>query len=420
MNLPRVVKVKQHLQGPSVEHIEPTVAAELSRIGLSEKVSPGMRIAITAGSRGIANIHLIIKAVVDQLKGWGAAPFIIPAMGSHGGATAEGQEEVLRSLGITEAFCGAPILSSMEVVRIGETADGMEVYTDKYASESDGVVVVGRIKVHTDFQSPHGFESGLMKMISVGMGKHKQALALHAYGVPGIRDMMPEVAMIVLEKMPILCGIGIIENALEKTALIEAVRTEDIPTREKELLKYSASLMPKLPIEELDILMVDRIGKNFSGTGMDTNIIGRVRIAGVTEFEKPRIKYIVAGDLDETSQGNALGIGLADVTTKRLFDKINFQKTNENVITSSFLHRGMIPLVLDNDRQAVETALRANWGVESSQARFARILSTLHLEHLYVSESLLPELQGRSDLEIIGEPEPMTFDVNGNFTAWEM
>ncbi|MDF2964581.1 MAG: hypothetical protein K0S39_6316 [Paenibacillus sp.] len=402
----------------AAEQIERTVMEEMSRTGMNRLVTPGMRIALTAGSRGIANIHLILKAVVKQLRDWGAEPFIFPAMGSHGGATAEGQVEVLHGYGVTEQFCGAPIISSMEVAHIGRTPDGVDVYTDRHAWEADGIMIIGRIKVHTDFQSPHGFESGLMKMAAIGMGKHKQALALHHHGVPGIRDMMPEVAKVVLEKAKIIGGIGIVENALEQTAIIEAIPAEAIPARERELLKLSASYMPSLPAQDLDVLMVDHIGKNFSGTGMDTNIIGRVRIHGVNDFDKPRIKYVIAGDLSEESHGNALGIGLADLTTKRLFDKIDFQKTNENVITSTFLHRAMIPIILENDREALATALKANWGVDPAKARFARIHSTLHLEHLYVSESLIPEIQQRSDADIIGEPEPMSFDAHGNFTAW--
>ncbi|NOU94787.1 DUF2088 domain-containing protein [Paenibacillus sp. LMG 31456] len=420
MEYPKVIIIKQKLQGPmiAVAHIERTVSEEMQRIGMRSHITPGMRIALTAGSRGIANIHLIIRAVVSQLKEWGAAPFIIPAMGSHGGATAGGQIEVLHGYGVTEAFCGAPIVSSMEVAHIGSTLAGVAVYTDQHAWEADGIIIIGRIKVHTDFQSPHGFESGLMKMAAIGMGKHKQALALHHHGVIGIRDMMPEVAKVVLEKANILCGIGIVENALEQTALIEAIPSELIPVREAELLKLSATYMPSLPVEDLDILMVDHIGKNYSGTGMDTNIIGRVRIHGVDDFDKPRIKYVIAGDLSEESHGNALGIGLADLTTKRLFDKIDFQKTNENVITSTFLHRAMIPIILDNDKEALTAALKANWGVKPEQARFARIHSTLHLEHLYVSESLIPEIRQRSDIEIMGAPERMSFDEQGNFASW--
>jgi Lactate racemase N-terminal domain len=415
MSLPKVIKIKQHFSGPVVEDINSTISVQLHSV-LGNQITPGMRIAITAGSRGIANIHRIIRATVQYLKENGAEPFIIPAMGSHGGATAEGQVEVLESLGITEAFCGAPIHSSMDVVEIGSTAEGVPVYVDKYAWEADAIVLMGRVKVHTDFKSPIGIESGLMKMAAIGMGKHKQALAIHLHGVHGIRDIMPQVARVVFEKANILCGVAIVENAFEQTARIEAVRTEQIEERERELLKESADLMPSLPVENIDLLIVDEIGKNYSGTGMDTNIIGRLRILDVEEPSTPNIKYIIASDLSEASHGNALGIGLADLTTRRLFDKIDFQKMNENVITSSFLHRAMIPIVMDNDQAAVAAALRSTWGVPSEQARVVRIPNTLHLEYLYVSESLLPELRNNPSVEIIGELQEMQFDQTGHFS----
>lgn len=414
MYLPKVVKVKQHFSGPVVEDVDATVSAQLSTV-LSGEMS-GMRIAITAGSRGIANIHRIIRATVQYLKMNGAEPFIIPAMGSHGGATAEGQIEVLESLGITEAFCGAPIQSSMEVVEIGQTDQGVPVYVDKHAWQADAIVLMGRVKVHTDFKSPIGIESGLMKMAAIGMGKHKQALAIHKYGVHGIRDIMPHVARVIFDKANILCGVAIVENAFEQTAKIEAIPTGMIEERERELLKESAALMPSLPIEHIDLLIVDEIGKNYSGTGMDTNIIGRLRILGVDEPSSPKIKYILASDLSEPSHGNALGIGLADLTTRRLFEKLDFKKMNQNVVTSSFLHRAMIPIVMDNDRVAVETALRSTWGVPSKEARVVRIPNTLHLEYLYVSESLLPELQGNSSVEILEKPKDMQFDETGHFS----
>ncbi|TBL75781.1 lactate racemase domain-containing protein [Paenibacillus thalictri] len=415
MKLPRMVQVKQHFTGPAVDDIEAEVWKQLSLAGLDSKVTPGMRIALTAGSRGIANIALIIKAAVAKLKSLGAEPFIIPAMGSHGGATAEGQVKVLASLGVTEAYCEAPILSSMEVVQIGETERGIPVYVDRHASEGDGIILIGRVKVHTDFKSPIGIESGIMKMSAIGLGKHKQALAIHNYGVEGIRDFMPEVARVVLQKASILCGVVIVENAYEQTAVIEAIPTEKIEERERELLRFSASLMPKLPVDRLDVLFVDQIGKNFSGTGMDTNIIGRMRISGVEEPASPVIQYVIAGDLSEECQGNALGVGLADLTTKRLFDKIDYHKTNENVITSTFLHRAMIPIILENDRAALTTALRCSWGVKPEQARVMRIANTLHLEHLYVSEALLPEIQALDYVEIVGEPADMQFDEHGFF-----
>lgn len=418
MKFPRVVKIKQQFHGPVVENIDAEIASQLAGVELDEQIKPGMRIAITAGSRGIANIAEIIRACVNELKKLGANPFIVPTMGSHGGATAKGQVEVLESLGITEEFCGAPILSSMEVVQVGETPAGMPVYLDKNASEADGIILMGRVKVHTDFKSPIGIESGLMKMAAIGLGKHKQALLIHSYGVHGIRDIMPEVAKVLLKKAKILCGVAILENALEQTSIIEAIPTGLIQQREAELLKTSASLMPKLPVEDVDVLLVDEIGKNYSGTGMDTNIIGRIRILGVEEPVSPRIKYIVASNVSEESHGNALGIGLADLTTRRLFNQVNHQKMNENVITSTFLSRAAIPIVLENDREAIAAASRANWGVEPEQMRFIRIPNTLHLEYLYVSETLLPEIADLKHVEVIGEPEEMVFDENGYFPKW--
>jgi hypothetical protein len=410
-----MVKIRQQLSGPAVADIEHTIANQFLVCEASKQISPGMRVAITAGSRGIANIPQIIRAVVQELKKRGAAPFIVPAMGSHGGATAEGQVEVLRGLGITEEYCGAPILSSMEVVEVGTTSAGMPVHVDKHAWEADGIILMGRVKVHTDFKSPIGIESGLMKMAAIGLGKHKQALLLHSHGVRGIRDMMPEVARVVIEKAKILCGIAILENALEQTAKIEVVPTGKIEEQERKLLKESAAFMPKLPAEDIDILIVDEIGKNYSGTGMDTNIIGRMRIHGVEEPASPRVKYIIAGDLSDESHGNALGIGLADLTTKRLFEKIDFQKMNENVITSTFIQRGMIPLVLANDQEALYVALRSNWGINPKDARIMRIPNTLHLEYLFVSEALLPEMKELKHVEIIGEPQDISFDQNGNY-----
>jgi hypothetical protein len=333
-------------------------------------------------------------------------------MGSHGGATAEGQVELLESFGITEKYCQAPILSSMDVVTIGETEEGIAVYMDQHAFGSDGVILINRIKLHTDFKS--NIESGLMKMATIGLGKHKQALMLHSYGIHGIRDMMPKAARIVFNSGKILCGIGIVENASEQTSLLEMIPTPLIEEREQELLNKSASLMPKLLMEDIDLLIVDEIGKNYSGTGMDTNIIGRIRILGVQEPASPRIKYILARDLSEESHGNALGIGLADVTTQRLLDKIDYLKMNENVITSTFLARASVPIVLENDRLAIEAALRSNWGVPSQSAKIVHISNTLHLEELLVSEAVLSDLQGMDNIEILGDAEDMAFDNNGN------
>src|SRR5690625_2363361 len=281
VDLPKVVKIKQHFTGPKIENIEETVTAEFAKAEIEKKIKPNRNIAITAGSRGIANIAKVIRAVVSEVKKRGAHPFIVPAMGSHGGAKAEGQIEVLESLGITEDYCGAPIRATMEVVNLGKTETDANVYMDKIAYESDGVILVNRIKLHTDFSS--NIESGLMKIASVGLGNHKQALAIHARGVIGLKQDMPAVARALFASDKILLGVGLVVNSFEETAIIEAIPVENIQEREQALLEESKNLFPSLPVDELDTLLIDEIGKNYSGSGMDTNVIGRLLIEGEKE-----------------------------------------------------------------------------------------------------------------------------------------
>jgi hypothetical protein len=370
-----------------------------------------MSVALTAGSRGIAQIDGILRSLVGILKEMSAEPFIVPAMGSHGGATAEGQVEILESLGVTEGFCGAPIRSSMEVVRIGETGRGVPVYMDRIASEADGVVLVNRVKAHTDFRS--SIESGLMKMASIGLGKHEQALALHGYGVEGIRDFMVEVADEVLGSGHVLFGVATVETAYDEPAIIEAIPVGEIHEREAELLAEYMGMMPSLPVSDVDVLYVDALGKNYSGTGMDTNVIGRFRILGVDEPESPAVKYIVVGDVSEESHGNALGVGLADLTTQRLADRVEREAMNANVITSTFVERAKVPMVLASDEEALRTAIRCNWGVPPKETRLVRIPNTLHLEYLYVSENMVDEALANAKTEAVGDPEELRFDPEG-------
>ncbi|WP_100397954.1 lactate racemase domain-containing protein [Bacillus sp. FJAT-44742] len=410
---PKVAKIRQSFDRPQVTAIEQVVSEELDKEAIKCQIKPGASIAITAGSRGIANIALIIKEVIRQLKEKGANPFIVPAMGSHGGATAEGQVKVLNSLGITEEYSGAPIKSSMQTVQIGTTEEELPVYMDKNAYEADGVIVMGRIKPHTDFRAT--IESGICKMASIGLGKHDQALALHTLGIHGIRDVMPKAAKVIFDSGKVLFGIGIVENAYDETAIIEAIPTKNIFEREAELLQQASQFMPSLPVKNCDILFVDEIGKNFSGTGMDTNIIGRIRISGVQEPENPQIKYIIVGDVSDPSHGNALGIGLADLTTERLLNKINFQAMNENVITSTFLARASIPIVLKNDKGALEAAMRGNWGVNGEDTRFVRIPNTLEISTLYVSETVFEEIKDDNSIEVLEPPREIIFDDKGNF-----
>jgi len=415
MALPKFAKIRQNFQAESMTNIPKKVADEFIQVQADDKVKPGMEIAITVGSRGIANIPLIVKSTADEIKKRGATPFIIPAMGSHGGATAEGQIEVLDGLGVTEESTGCEIRSSMEVVEIGKTSAGIPVYIDQHAYQADGIIVMGRVKPHTDFKKE--IESGVLKMASIGMGKHKQALALHSYGIKGIRDMMPDVGKVAIRNSNTLFGVAIVENAHEETAIIEAILPDEIEMRERELLTKAFDLMPSLPVNELDILVVDEIGKNYSGTGMDTNIIGRIRVLGVEEPKKPDIKYVIASDLSEASHGNALGIGLADLTTNRLFEKIDFAAMNENVITSTFLDRAKIPIVLESDEAALEAAMRATWGVASDQARIARIPNTLHIGELYVSEVIFNELKEQENIEVIEDLHDMEFNTDGYFPS---
>jgi hypothetical protein len=417
VEFPKVVKVRQDFPRPRVEDVGETLREQCARQEIRARIEPGAEVAITAGSRGIAGIDRILASLVQVLKDAGASPFIVPAMGSHGGATAEGQVEILRSLGVTEESVGAPIRSSMDVVEIGETASGVPVFMDRNASEADGVVVVGRIKQHTDFRS--GVESGLLKMASIGLGKHAQALALHAHGVKGIRDYMVEAGKEVFASGKVHFGVGIVENAYEETAILEAIPPERVAEREAELLRESAKLMPKLPVSDIDVLFVDELGKNFSGTGMDTNVVGRFKILGVEEPESPNVRYLIVGDVSEASHGNALGVGLADLTTRRLFEKIDQKAMNANVLTSTFLERAKIPMVLENDREALQAALRCNWGVEPEDTRFVRIPNTLHLRYAYLSENLLEEALANGNVEVVEEAAVLAFDEDGNLASFE-
>lgn len=399
MNMPKLIKIKQHFNNEKLENIDQAVKEQVKSVGLS--IKPNAKIAIAVGSRGIANLKVIVKAVVESIKEMGGDPFIVPAMGSHGGATAEGQIEVLASYGVTPEYTGAPIKSSMEVVEL--PGDGLEnkVYMDKYAYEADGTIVINRIKVHTDFHGPT--ESGLMKMLVIGLGKHKQAIEIHRYGVYGLRELIPPTARQILKHGNIIMGLGVVENAYDETAIVKAMKPEVLEQEEIKLMEIARNNMPSLPVDKLDVLIVDKTGKDISGSGMDTNIIGRIKINTEKDPEKPRITNIVITDLTEASHGNAVGMGLADVMTKRFQSKIDFKATYENVITSTFLERGKMPIVADSDRHAIEIALKTCGPIAPQDARVIRIKDTLHLGEMYVSQAVLDEIQHLPNIEVIGE-----------------
>ncbi len=411
-SFPRLATIRQQVPSAPLADVPGTVRAELKRIALADQLRPGARIAVAAGSRGIADYPLVIKTIVAELRSYGAEPFIFPAMGSHGGATAEGQRGVLADLGITEQSMGCSIRSSMEVVQVGTTAGGLPVYCDAAAHASDGIIIVNRVKVHTDF---HGTtESGLVKMMAIGLGKRQGAILIHEGGVRGLRDDIPQVAAVQVKASPILCGVAIVEDGNHRVSMIEALRAAEIHQEEPRILARSRALMAALPVENCDVLIIDRIGKEISGAGMDPNIIGRTFIDGEPEPLSPHIHVIAALRLTEATHGNACGLGFADLVSQPLLDAMDEEVTRINIATSGFPIRGRTPPSFADDRRTIEQALlMAANGNGRHDLTMMRIRDTLSLEQLWVSENLLPSLAGQAGIEVVVPPEPMQFAVNG-------
>lgn len=413
MNIPKLIKVKQVFKDEHISDIEGVVRSQIINSGIY--IRQGSSIAIAVGSRGIANIDRIVRTTVQVIKEMGAIPFIIPAMGSHGGADAEGQKQVLESYGITEEKTGAPIKSSMAVVELPQEELPNKVYMDKFAYEADGTIIINRIKVHTDF---HGaYESGLVKMCVIGLGKHKQAQAIHRYGVYGLKHMILPTARQVLKHGNVILGIGIVENAYDQTSHIKAMRPLEIEQEEAELLELNRENMPSLPVKKIDILIVDEMGKDYSGTGLDTNIIGRMKIKSEEEPCTPDITNIVVSDLSAASHGNALGMGLADFITKKLYNKIDFKVTYENVLTSTFTERGKMPIVAENDKAALDYAVWTSGSIDIEKLRIVRIKNTLHLNEVYVSPAVAAEMKKNFTFETVGDYKDI-FDADGNLLAF--
>jgi len=414
MNLPRMYRIRQRFADAKVKNIRETVRSELDRLSWSA-IQPGHRVAITAGSRGIANIAEILGAIVEFLKSLDADPFLFPAMGSHGGATAAGQIAMLEQLGVTEASVKAPIISSMETEEIGFSEDSVPVYMDKNALAADHIVVVNRIKSHTKFKA--AIESGLMKMMAIGMGKLKGAELYHKAAVQHtFFKIITDAARLVLTKAPVICAVGILENANGQTSKIKALKTTDIESKEKELLLESKKMMAKLPFNEIDLLIIDEMGKDISGVGIDPNITGRNRdMLGV--FPHPvKVKRLFVRDLTDKSKGNATGIGLADITTKRLVDKIDYAATYKNCITGISLEKAAVPMYFTTDREAIAVALGSIGLIAAAKSKIVRIKNTLRLDTAEVSEAYAGMFQRRSDLEIIAGPNVMVFDGENNLS----
>lgn len=413
MSFPNMMRIRQQLVAPTLGDVRAAVRAELQRLNLASRVQAGQVIAIPAGSRGISNIVTILDTVVQEMKALGLSPFIFPAMGSHGGATAEGQREVLATYGITEERLGVPIRATMDVVEVGRTPRGMPVLVDKIAAEADWVAVINRVKPHTEFSGE--IESGLLKMLAIGFGNHRGALNTHQYAVKySYRVAIPEIGTALLNRLPVLFGLGILENAHDHTAKVVAIPPEHFMAEEKSLLQEARVLMARLPVDFAHLLIVDEMGKDISGSGMDTNVIGRVMVIGEPEPETPKILRIYVRDLSEKTYGNAIGIGLADFCSQRLAAKIDPLPTQINCITAMTPEKARLPIALPSDREAMATALTTVGPIEPWEARVIRIKNTLEMEELQVSEALMDELKGRSDITPLGALEEMTFDSAGN------
>ncbi|MEI7967780.1 MAG: lactate racemase domain-containing protein [Betaproteobacteria bacterium] len=410
--LPRMVHVRQKFAMTRIDNVSQAVSEQFLRPDVRARIKPGMTIAVGCGSRGINNIAECARQVITELKSLGAKPFIFPAMGSHGGATAEGQREVLEGYGITEEYVGCPIHSQMDVVELGKLDSGMPIYMDKLAAAADGVVVICRVKPHTNFRAP--IESGIVKMLTIGMGKIVGATELHTQGMDMFGELLPAAARLIMGRKNILLGVAMVENAADETAIIEAVPSEAIFDREPALQARAKEMMAKLQFDEIDVLVVERIGKNISGSGMDPNITGRN--ARFVEWNmKPFVKKIAVLGLTPETHGNATGMGSADVVTMRFYREIDIAKTYANIITSTYLDGGAIPLIMNTDEDAIRLAVKTVVRVKPEDTRIVRIANTLEVIDIHVSEPMLPHIRANPGMfEIIGDLEPMRFDARGN------
>lgn len=406
-DLPPLVRLDQTFPRLVIDNA--CAATNAALLPHADLIKPQQSVAIGVGSRGIDRIRDVVQSIVAWVRARGADPFIVPAMGSHGGATAEGQRAVLASYGVTEQNVGAPVRSSMETIRLPQGDLSVPTFVDRNAQSADATIIVNRIKVHTDYHGP--YESGLMKMIAIGLGKRDQPTVLHERGIAGLRDLMPQVARHKIQHTNVVLGVGLVENAYDELCRIEAIPSADIADAEPALLDFQRTCMPTLPVDEIDILLVDRIGKDISGTGLDTNIIGRMFVPGQPEPATPHAKMLVVHSLTEATHGNALGIGLADVTTRAVTDQIDWDATYMNLYTATFLARGKMPIAAANDGEALAFAIRGARGCgathDNGRLRIVRIRDTLSLASVYVSPAIVDNLRDPSQVRVNNKPCPI-------------
>ncbi|MHB1652045.1 MAG: nickel pincer cofactor-dependent isomerase, group 22 [Desulfitobacteriaceae bacterium] len=408
--IPRMVKVRQTFERPVLKDVVGELRAKLSAKNAIAKIQPGQKIAITVGSRGISNLPAMVKALVEEIKRAGGIPFMIPAMGSHGGATAEGQRNMLIGMGFREEYIGAPIRATMETVQLGVSENGFPVFFDKNALEADGTIVINRIKPHIAFRGP--FESGLTKMITIGLGKQKGADICHELGFGEMAVNIPAMAKVSLAKANILFAVGLIENAYHETSRIEVLENQEIEKEEPALQAESKRLSPQIYFDKLGVLIIDEIGKDISGSGFDTNVVGRYHTPYCSGG--PEIKRIAVLDITDVSHGNANGLGFADFTTNRAFQKFSFEQTYPNSLTSTVPLSIKIPMVLKSDRQAIQACIKTCNRLDKENVTMVRIKNTIALEEIEVSESLVDHARRNNYLEVISNPYDLAFNQEGN------
>ncbi|MFC7392247.1 lactate racemase domain-containing protein [Scopulibacillus cellulosilyticus] len=407
--IPRMVKVRQKFPAPELEDVAGEVRRAFGNTDILKRISPNDQVAIAVGSRGIADLPILVRETVEAVKSQGGKPFIVPAMGSHGGATAEGQRDVLEQLGVKEDIIGAQIHSSMEVVRVGQLPNGLPVYTDKNAYEADKVIVINRIKPHTAFRGP--VESGLMKMITIGLGKQKGAEAAHSYSFKYMAEHVPEMAKIVMKQVPIIFGLGVLENAYDRPAKVAVVPAELMEEKEPQLLIEAKKLMPRILFSPLDVLVVKEIGKDISGDGMDPNITGRY----ATPYASggPEVSRIAVLSLTDKTHGNANGIGMADVTTRKVLKQTEWEKGYANALTSTVVSVVKFPMVLETEELAVKAAIKTCNAFDLSKIRLAYISNTLNIREIWISESLMIEADRLENIDVLSEPIEMDWSAEG-------
>lgn len=409
VRIPKMIQVRQHFSVTREADARVAVQAAVAKAGVATRIQPGTEIAIAVGSRGIANLPQFVKTTVDLVKSRGARPFVVPAMGSHGGATAEGQREVLEHLGIVEDTVGAPIRATMDVVQKGISAHGLPLFVDRNAANADGIIVINRIKPHTSF---HGvIESGLLKMLVIGLGKQRGADIAHARGFGVMADHILDLSHAVIERLPLLFGIAIVENAYDQTAKVVAVAPERMRETEPQLLEYARACMPRILLNDLHVLVIDEIGKNISGVGMDPNVTGRYPNDLVKS--DMRVNRIAVLSLTEKTDGNAAGLGLADTTTAFAELQVDRLKGYMNSLTSTSMQSSKLPMVLPNDKLAIQAAIKTCMEPDFQSVRMVRIVNTLSLKNIWISESLQSEVEAHPDMEVLTFSAEIPFDEHG-------